>query len=200
MTEKKPAIIKISERKSLIQSAVILKKGGALIFPTDTIYGIGALAAAAGAKKIINIKNRPNNKPFPLLVASIAMAGKFAKINPQQKKFLKKNWPGAITAILPAKKKTVGISADGKIGLRQPNHVWLLKLIKKCGRPLIGTSANPSGQPGTNKIKKILEYFVSPDRSVGADGPDLIIDAGNLPNKKPSTVIDLTVKPPQILR
>ncbi|MDP1706597.1 MAG: L-threonylcarbamoyladenylate synthase [bacterium] len=193
-------IIKLENKESLKIAAAILNKGGTIIFPTDTIYGIGALATAAGAKKIGKIKNRADNKPFPLLVSSLAMAEKFALINPQQKKFLKKNWPGAVTAILSAKRKIAGISTNGKIGLRQPNHSWLLKLIKKCGQPLIGTSANPSGQPGTNKIRKILDYFDSPDRSVGATEPDLIIDASNLPSQKPSTVIDLTIDPPQILR
>ncbi|MDP2705712.1 MAG: L-threonylcarbamoyladenylate synthase [bacterium] len=195
-----PVIIKLESKESLKTAAAVLKKGGVIIFPTDTIYGIGALATAAGAKKIAKIKNRPDNKPFPLLVSSLTMAGKFAQINPQQKKFLKKNWPGAVTVILLAKKNIDGISNNGKIGLRQPNHLWLLKLIKKIGQPLIGTSANPSSQPGTNKIAKILDYFCSPDQSVGAAGPDLIIDAGNLPNQKPSTVIDLTIDPPQIIR
>lgn len=185
-------IIKITEKDSLNQAAKILKQGKVLVFPTDTIYGISALANAAGAKKIGKIKNRPGNKPFPLLVSSLAMAEKFSLINPQQKKFLKKNWPGAITAILPAKIVVRGLTEKGKIGLRQPNHRWLLKLIAKIGQPLIGTSANPSGQPGTTKIKEIFDYFPT--------GPELIINAGNLPKRRPSKVIDLTTNPPRILR
>lgn len=192
-------IIKIKEKESLTKAADILKNGGVIVFPTDTIYGIGALASAAGARKIAKIKNRPAGKPFPLLVASIAMAEKFAEINPQQKRFLKKNWPGAVTAILPAKISSRGLTKKGKIGLRQPNHQWLLKLIKKCGQPLIGTSANPSGQPGSNKIQEIFAYFDSPDRDIKTR-PGLIINADNLPKRKSSAVIDLTVNPPQILR
>lgn len=186
------AILKIEDKKSLNQAVRILKQGKVLVFPTDTIYGIGTLASASGAGKTGKIKNRPANKPLPLLVSSLAMAGKYAKINPHQKKFLKKNWPGAVTAILPAKISARGLTEKGKIGLRQPNHQWLLKLIKKCGQPLIGTSANPSGQPSTYKIGKILKYF--------GKKQILIVDAGNLPTVKPSTVIDLTANPPQILR
>lgn len=190
--KKNTAIIELKNKESLKIAAAVLKKDGTIIFPTDTIYGIGTIATAAGAKKIGKIKNRPGNKPFPLLVSSLVMAKKFAEINPQQEKFLKKNWPGAVTAILPAKIKNRGLTENGKIGLRQPNHPWLLKLIAEIGQPLIGTSANPSGQSGTTKIKEVFDYF--------PNGPELIINAGNLPKRRPSKVIDLTTNPPRILR
>lgn len=169
----------------------IIKKGGVIICPTDTVYGLVCDATNKKAvDEVFKIKKRPKSKPLPIFVKDLKMAKELAGINNDQEKFLEKVWPGAVTAILKSQKQK-----NKTIGLRIPNYKLLLDLVKQLNRPLTGTSANISGQPATTKIKEVLKQF---------DGrkyqPDLVIDAGNLPKSKPSKVIDLTVTPFKILR
>lgn len=190
-------IISIKESQALNLTVDYLKKGGVIILPTDTVYGLsGLISNRQTIKKILSIKKRQFRKPLPLLVASISMAKKYAFINRQQMSFLKNCWPGAVTAVLNSKTKMPPpLTLKGKIGLRIPNYPWLIKLIKKLDQPLIGTSANLSGQPPISKIKEIIKFCRQ-----AAVKPNLIISAGNLTKRRPSTVIDLTVEPPLILR
>lgn len=175
-------------KPNLQKAAEAIKKGKILVCPTDTVYGLVCDASNKKAvDKIYLIKQRLKSKPLPIFVRSIAMAKKIAKINKIQARVLKKFWPGKITAVLNAKK-------GGTIGFRVPNNQFVLNLVRHAG-PLAETSANISGQPPTIKIKKVLEYFKG-----RRYGPDLAINAGDLPLAKPSTVIDLTIWPPKILR
>lgn len=172
--------------KEMIEEAVkALKNGQILVCPTDTVYG---LICDAGSKKAIKrlykIKKRSKNKLLPIFVRDIKMAKKLYRINPSQEKFLKKHWPGAVTAVFK----------KGKPGLRMPDHKFVLDLIKRTG-PLAETSANVSGKPASGKIKDILRQFKNQKEQ-----PDLVLDAGNLKKSKPSKVVDLTLWPPRILR
>jgi len=167
-----------------------IKNGGIIACPTDTVYGLICDAANKKAvKKLYKIKKRPKNKLFPVFVEDIKMAKKFVKVSSEQEKFLKKVWPGAVTAILKSKNK------KGTIGIRIPNHKWLLGVAEQLNRPLAETSANLSGEPATTKIKEVLKYFKGRQYQ-----PDLILDGGNLKPAKPSQVIDLTGSRPVILR
>lgn len=185
-------IIKYSERNLsniLKEAAQVVKKGGVLICPTDTIYGLVCdVTNKKAIEKLFKIKKRPPNKPIPVFVCDIKMAKEIVNMNKKQVEFLEKVWPGAVTVVLKRK------SREGTIGLRVPDHKFVLGLAEHIG-PLTGTSANISGQPGSTKIKDILRQFKKQKNK-----PDLVIDAGNLPRSKPSTVIDLTIWPPEILR
>lgn len=168
----------------------VIKKGGVIICPTDTVYGLMADATNEKAvKKVFQIKKRTFQKPIPLFVKDLKMAKRLAIINKNQEKFLKKFWPGKTTVILKAKNQKFPkgvVSVDKKIGLRIPNYKIInqLLLILKC--PLTGTSANISGKPESTKIKEILNQFTNQKQK-----PDLILDTGNLKPSLPSTVIDL---------
>lgn len=156
-----------------------MEDGGVVIFPTDTVYGFLALLKNKKAtNKIYKIKNRPKIKPLAVFVKDLKMAGGLAEISSAQEKVLKKKWPGKYTFILNA--------ARGKktIALRIPKYKPLNDLLKKIDKPLAQTSVNISGKPELNKIKDIKEKF-------GKSGV-LIFDAGNLPKRRPSAIIDLT--------
>lgn len=183
--------------KKIIKRAIkIIKRGGVLICPTDTVYGLIADATNEKiAQKIFKIKKRQKNKAIPIFVKDIKMAKKFAIINKKQEKILRGKWPGKFTFVLKRRKEKI-FGVDKKtIALRIPDYKFINILLKKLNRPLIGTSANISGKPASTNIKEILEQFER--RGIK---PDLVLNAGDLPESKPSRVIDLTVEEPKILR
>jgi len=175
-----------------------IKQGEVMVCPTDTVYGLIADATNGKAvKKLLKIKKRNTQKPIPIFVKDIKIAKKFALINKNQEKFLKKVWPGKVTVVLKRKGKLPRILFGNKktIGLRIPNYKVINQLLLIINRPLTGTSANISGQPPSTKIKEVISQFKNQKFQ-----PDLIIDAGNLPKSKPSIVLDLTTSPTKILR
>lgn len=183
-----------------IREAVkILSYGGVVVFPTDTIYGIGANALNEIAiRKVYKIKNRSFSKPLPIIVRNMTWAKELAYIYPRNEEILKKLWiNGRVTAILP--KKSIipdQVTAGAKtVGIRIPDYIFLDELLAKFGYPLIATSANISGEQGTTDINKIITTFEKSESK-----PDLIVDAGILPKSDPSTVIDLTTDKPKLLR
>jgi L-threonylcarbamoyladenylate synthase len=189
-----------------INSAIeVLSNGGVVIFPTDTVYGFLADASNKKAvEKIFKIKKRPKSKPLAVFVKDLKMAKQLAEIFSDQEKIIKKHWPGRHTFILfrrhceePA--GDVAIQSvcikQGKIGLRIPDYKPLNLLLEKINRPLAQTSVNISGKPELNKISEIIETFQNLKNQ-----PDLIVDAGNLPKRKPSKVIVLTGDKLTILR
>jgi len=217
-------ILKISKnnfKKAIEIAAKFIREGKVVVSPTDTVYGLLADAKNEKAiERIFKIKRR-KGKPIPIFVKDMKMAKNLAFINKFQEKFLKKAWftrpnfskeaqkkmvkigpkiwvgKGKVTVILKPKRKfPKGIGKPKKeIGLRIPNFKLLNFLLKKLNRPLTGTSANISGKPASGNLKEIIQQFK--DKK---DQPDLVIDAGNLPKSKPSTVLDLTIWPPKILR
>ncbi len=185
--------LKISPRNlnSAIKEVIkVIKKGGVIVCPTDTVYGLIADATNEKAvKKVFQIKKRTFQKPIPIFFKDLKMAKRLAVINKSQEKFLKKVWPGKVTVVLGAKTKKLPkgiINRDQKIGLRIPNYKLVNILLEKLNFPLTGTSANISGKPESTKIKEILNQFTNQKQK-----PDLILDAGNLKPSLPSTVIDL---------
>jgi len=172
------------------KSARAIKSGQVIICPTDTVYGLICNASdKKTVSRLFKIKKRPANKPIPIFVKDIKMAKKIAEISKKQEAFLKKAWPGALTAVLKSKKN------KGTIGIRIPNYKFILTLIDKLNLPLAETSVNISGEPSLIKIKEILRHFEKQKHQ-----PDLVLNAGNLPKSKPSKVLDLTVWPYKILR
>jgi L-threonylcarbamoyladenylate synthase len=176
-------------RPNIKKAVRAIKEGKVLVCPTDTVYGLVCNAANKKAvEKIYKIKNRPKSRLLPIFVNNIGMAKKLVKIDSRQEKYLKKVWPGPVTAILRKKR------GSGTIGIRMPHYGFVLNLVKHIG-PLAETSANISGQPASTKIKEVLKQFEGRKYQ-----PDLIIDAGDLPKNKPSKVVDLTVYPFRVIR
>jgi len=186
-------ILKVSSKnlkKVIKKAADVIKKGGVVICPTDTVYGLIADAKNYSAvKKVFEIKKRKPNKPFPVFVKDIKAAKTLAFISQTQEKFLKKFWPGKLTAVLKAKsfKFPEGIiSKDKKIGLRIPDYKILNVIIKKTDVPLVATSANITGQKASGKVKEVIKQFENKKHQ-----PSLVLDAVNLKKSLPSTVIDM---------
>jgi len=180
-----------------------IREGGVVVFPTDTVYGlVGDAQNGKAVRKIFKIKKRPKNKPLPIFISDIKMAKEIAYIDKKQEKFLKKVWPGKITAVLKSKvqsskSKIYGVDKD-TIALRIPKYGLLLNLVKQLNRPLAQTSANISGRPAPWDMEEILKQFAGKKYQ-----PDLIVrrlTSNNSAKNKPSKIIDLTVFPPKILR
>lgn len=193
--------IKLNEenlKEAVKEAAIFLEKGEVVIFPTDTLYGLGVNAINAGAiEKMFTIKKRPGSKPVPVFVKDIEAAKKLAFIDKSKEEILNRLWPGPFTVVLN-KKETVSArlsAGTGKIGLRMPDDKFCAALLDEFGGPLTGSSANVSGmEPGRNP-DAILEQFKEYSQE-----PACFIDAGELEEKEPSTVIDLTGAAPRMLR
>jgi len=184
--------------EAIIEAAKTMLSGGTVVFPTDTVYGLGCDATNENAiRKVFKIKNRTSNKPLSIVVRDIDMAKKVAFVDRRLEKALNIIWPGPITVILFRRYKLPEILAAGKqtIGLRIPDYKLTYILSENMGRPYIATSANISNEPATTKISQALEYF---EKSYAK--PDLILDAGDLNFSEPSTVLDLSVSKPKIVR
>lgn len=176
----------------------VLSTGGTIIYPTDTLYGLGANALDQSAvERVFKIKNRSFSKPLPIIARNLKWVEELAFIDPNHKKFLEKVWPGKTTAILPKRDVLpLVLTAETRtIAIRIPDYPFLDFLLGKYGYPITSTSANISGQEPTNDINKIIELFEKERYK-----PDLIIDAGILKPSEPLTVVDLTSKHPKILR
>jgi L-threonylcarbamoyladenylate synthase len=186
-----------NSRKVLDQCAQVLKNGGICVCPTDTVYGLLANASDESAvKRIYRLKNRGAAKPLPIFVKNIEATKKIAVVDSKIEKKLRNAWPGKTTFVLKLiRGTTIPAAGENTIALRIPDHPFLSILLNDLDFPVVGTSANLAGLGPFTKIAEVLEQFKST-----ADQPDLVVDAGNLPESKPSTIIDLTRPEEKILR
>lgn len=192
-------IIKSTDKDVANEAFRVLSQGGLVIYPTETVYGIGVGALKEDAvKKLVSYKNRPFGKPFSIAVTDIKMAKKFAQLNPTAINLYKKFLPGPMTIISKGLGKVApGIeSENGTIGIRISSYPLVSEIIYKFGGPITATSANASYQKRPYKISDILENISDKQKKLIG----LIIDAGELPKNEPSTVIDTTMDDPVILR
>jgi L-threonylcarbamoyladenylate synthase len=184
--------------EAIVEAAKTMLAGGIIVFPTDTVYGLGCDATNENAiRKIFRMKKRAEQKPLPIVVRDIAMAKRVAFIDRKLERALGLVWPGAVTVILFRRHKLPEILAAGKqtIGIRIPDYKLIYHLSENVGRPYVATSANLSKQPATTKIAEVLAYFEK-----NPVKPDLVLDAGDLKFSEPSTVLDLTATKPRIVR
>jgi tRNA threonylcarbamoyl adenosine modification protein (Sua5/YciO/YrdC/YwlC family) len=167
-----------------------LKDGKTVLYPTDTLYGLGCDALNKKARqKIYLIKGRPFKKQLPLIVADIKMAKKYFIIDPKTEKFLKKIWPGPVSVVLTIKnQKIAGLLGGKNVVVRIPGSVLARNISAELGRPIVSTSANVSGGPSAGAIDAIIKQFKKIK-------PELVLDSGTLRSKKPSTILDLTKFP-----
>ena len=174
-----------------------LKSSQVIAVPTDTIYGFSALASDKIAiKKIYNIKNRPEDKKFILLVSSLEMAKKYANIDNKQAKYLESVWPGPITVVLKVKDKYSFLgSKEGTIAIRYPNLDLLIDIINRVNEAIVSTSVNISSQDNLNKALDIENYFQDKKYK-----PDLIVKAKSGGYKSSRIVNIVDINNPIILR
>ncbi|MEK7617601.1 MAG: L-threonylcarbamoyladenylate synthase [Patescibacteria group bacterium] len=181
-----------------------LKHGKSVVFPTDTSYGLAVDATNIKAiKRLYKIKGRNFKKPVHVVVPSVAYAKKIVRWGSVASKLAKKFWPGALTLVcpltLPSPSRGEGkgrgwkvlSSGTGYLGVRMPKNIIALDLVRALKHPITATSANRSGEPDCYDVDHIISQFKSSKYK-----PDIIINAGQLPKRKPSTVVKIT--PPLI--
>jgi len=182
--------MKMKVLKFSIQSAKlagnIVKAGGVIVFPTDTVYGIGCDPLNdESVKRVYEIKKR-FGKPMPILAKDLNDIERIAEMNEIEFEIISKLWPGQLTILLRAKPSfriSRLMSEDRRIGVRIPASLQTLTIIEESGGLLVGTSANVSGLPPPQSIQELDEEIL---RSV-----DLVIDGGRCLIGKPSTVVRL---------
>ena len=187
----RPLILNISEqnpdKKLLQQAADVLKEGGIIAFPTETVYGIGCLLSyRKSIERIYSIKGRDFNKPLAVYLSNTnALRDEAKEISVSAEKLIRKFLPGTLTIILFNKENV-------PTGYRISPHKVLLSLLEILPVPMVGTSANKSGEKDSITASEVIV-------SLG-DKLDLIIDSGVCLERVPSTVVDCTSDPPIILR
>ncbi|OGG41053.1 threonylcarbamoyl-AMP synthase [Candidatus Kaiserbacteria bacterium GWA2_50_9] len=191
-------VCKINDANCIAKAAATLQAGGVILYPTDTLYGLGADALSDEAvEKVRAIKGRENGKPIHAIFADLDSVGEYAEVNDFARMLAKRYLPGPLTLVLKKRKEIqAGIARDiDTIGVRIPQNKFCRALAREFGRPFTTTSANKSGKSPEHSVKDIVKQL-----GRGAKKIDLAIDAGELPPSEPSTVIDLTGTRPIILR
>lgn len=181
------------DKEGIEKASQIINQGGVVIFPTDTVYGIGCDPYnKASIEKIYKIKSRSITKSVPVLTYSIETAERIAQFDQLTKKIVKKFWPGPLTIILKVTDEKIkkSLNLKNKIAIRVPDHKCTLELLKKCNY-LVGTSANISGNvPYTNPkecLKKLQDY-------------DVFVDGGMITSNGESTIIEIENEEIKIIR
>ncbi|MHB9154581.1 MAG: L-threonylcarbamoyladenylate synthase [Endomicrobiales bacterium] len=173
-------------KDALNKAAEVLRRGGIVVFPTDTVYGLAVSAFNKEAQvRLYRLKGRLYRKPLIIMPRDIASLELIADIPPHARKLMKKFWPGPLTLVLPATplgRIVMGGRAD--LGARIPDNRVALELLKCCDFPLATTSANPSSRPSAKSAREAERYF--------RNKAEVILDAGLAPLGKESTVIDAT--------
>ncbi len=172
----------------------LLKRGGIIAFPTDTVYGLGALAFDnAAIESIYTAKNRPLEKAIPILIGELSDLEKVGCDIPDMAlRFASRFWPGPLTCIIP-KQPTLppAVSATSTVAMRIPNHPDALALLRAAG-PMAVTSANISGAQSPTTAQEVYDQLHG--------RIPLILDGGKTPGGVPSTLVDCTGENPVILR
>ena len=174
----------------------ILKQGGLVAYPTDTVYGLGVCASIPQAvERVYKVKERSPNMALPLLLADVSQITKIAEPVPPVAWLLVHNFlPGALTIVLPKSNSVPDIITAGgtTIAVRIPAHPVPIALVAGLGTPIVGTSANLSGRPSPLTADEVYSQL--------GDKIDLIIDGGRCLGSKESTVVDVTGQIPVVLR
>lgn len=184
------------DEKILKQAGYVIRQGGLVAFPTETVYGLGANALDANAvKKIFEAKGRPQDNPLIVHISDIKEIYKLVKYIPDAaEKFMNEFWPGPMTIILPKTDLIPDVTSAGlsSIGIRMPSNIIANRFIKSSGVPIAAPSANISGRPSPTDVERCIEDLNG--------RVDLIIGGGMSEFGVESTVIDCTVEPSCILR
>jgi L-threonylcarbamoyladenylate synthase len=179
------------------KAAAVVDRGGVVLYPTETLYGLGADALSDGAvKKLYAIKGRAEGKPIHALVADEAMAGRFGEITDDARRLME-GIQEPLSIIVAKKDGNAGgiMRGIGTFGFRVASHPFCVAFVRAFGGPITTTSANRAGTLPYRSVPEILEQLGN-----GAGGIDLIVDAGELPPREASSIVDLSSGEPEILR
>jgi len=182
--------------ESFEHALAALARGEVIVFPTETLYGLGADALNSGAvDKVFQLKGRDRDNPIPVLIADPAMLDMLVAAIPERAKALMDTfWPGPLTLVLPARNDIPKplVSANGGIGVRISSQPIATQLVASLRRPLTATSANPSGKRPARTVAEAKGYF--------SDTIKVFIDGGTLESKTGSTVAEVLESEVKIIR
>ena len=192
-------LLKIDERnfREVIQEAAqVVHEGGIVAVPTESFYGLAVHALDEKAiERLFAVKRRREDNPVLILIPSKeGLSSYVTEVNEKDRKLMERFWPGGLTMVFFAglilpRSLTAG---TGKIGVRLSSHPVPTELARAVGAPITGTSANRSGRPSCSTAEEVME-------ALGED-IDLILDGGKTPGGKGSTVLDVTIDPPVVMR
>jgi L-threonylcarbamoyladenylate synthase len=184
------------EPSTIGAAAAVLRGGGLVAFPTETFYGLGAGALQPVAvRRVLQVKGRPEGKPLLVLVDSLAMVETVAlEIPARGRALMARHWPGALTLVLRARPEVPDevTAGSGTVGVRWSAHPIARSLVRALGAPVTAPSANPSGLAAPTTAAQVLVHF--------RGRIELILDGGATAGGVPSTVLDITVEPPRLVR
>ncbi len=173
----------------------VLRDGGLVCYPTDTVYGIGAAASDdAAVRRLYAAKGRPLDKPLPLLLADVSDAARVAEVTPLAKALAGRFWPGALTIVMrkAGSYRSLALAGGDSVALRVPDHELVRGIVRALGEPITGTSANRTGTRAPISAAEVAFQM--------GEMVELIIDGGQSRTKLESTVIDITRDKPEIVR
>lgn len=189
-------VLHTEARKEIDRAVSLLKTGGVVVSPTDTLYGLAADAFnEAALERVYVIKGRPRDLALPVLVDGWERVETVARDVPEiAQRLALRFWPGPLTLVLPRSPGLSSLVTGGRdtVAVRQPDHWAPQELVARLGRPITGTSANRSGEPDLLTLEAVQAQL--------AGLADYIITAGPAPQGAPSTVVDVTGSAPRLLR
>lgn len=161
-----------------------IEQGKVIIYPTDTLYGIGGNALDEKiVKKIYKIKKRSKHDPLSVIIKDIGMIKEYCNIKNGEKRKLKKYLPGPYTVLVKRSRKKIPVSNIKRLGIRMPAYSFIKRVMEKVDVPLISTSANISGEESPTSLDQIPKEIL--------DMVDFVFDGGETKLKRPSTIVDL---------
>ncbi|MBI2201778.1 MAG: threonylcarbamoyl-AMP synthase [Armatimonadetes bacterium] len=173
-----------------------LTQGGVVVYPTDTVYGVGCrIDDDAAVRRVFALKGRPHTEALPVLLAEVAQLDQYARdVPPAARRLVSRFWPGALTVVVRRSERVPSLVAGGgpTVALRVPNHPVPRALVRAVGVPIVGTSANTHGMP--SPVTAQLAVYDLGDRV------DLVLDGGRVPGGRESTVVDVTSQSPRVVR
>lgn len=188
-------IYRCTYRNEIANCASIVNRGGVIVFPTDTVYGIGCSPYNSRAvERVFDIKGRDRARPFPVLAASLIDIEKIVSLGKIGRKLASVFWPGGLTIVCKVADSKVSnnvTAGQSTMGVRIPNNECVIGLLKCC-KYLVGTSANVSGKKSPRSVSEIL--------SSSMRGFDAILDGGSTKQGQESTIVDISSEVPQIIR
>ncbi len=188
-------IVPESDGASGDEAVRVLRDGGLVCYPTDTVYGIGAAAGDdAAVRRLFAVKGRSPDKPLPLLLADVSDAARVAEVTPLAKALAGRFWPGALTIVMrkAVSYRSLALAGGDTVALRVPDHGLVRRIVRALGEPITGTSANRAGTRAPISAAEVAFQM--------GEMVELIIDGGQSRTRLESTVIDITHDEPEIVR
>ena len=191
-----PKIVDAARVESIPLAAQVILNGGVIVYPTETVYGLGANAMDAKAiQRVFELKRRDKAKPILVLIPGHETVEEITRSVPEDAEVLmRKFWPGPLTIIFKASPIVSPIltARSGKVGVRLSSNQFCRELLSICKIPITSTSANLTGEPNTDSIESVNRRVL--------DSVDLIVDSGKLGSPIPSTVVDVTTGKIRLVR